>query len=274
MNDLTSQDPRTLIRQWMEQERGGESFPVPFDNVWAMAGYSRKSVALRHFPKLEEGIDFCTDRCKTTGRGRPRKVYRLTTDALKHFCMMAGTEQGRQIRQYFIEVEKAIAHEAEQAPSPYQGLDRAVMQELAKALGALTAVVNGLHQRLEQQEQRIDAIASMPSPPIRPALHRPLQITKTFAPPTVSLPPRPRAEEIRLLVNAYVASIDETHSGHTYAAAWRMLWADVESRLKFRLRSRAHHQGVSKLELVRRLGIEEPVFAIASELFRIGEDEA
>jgi len=27
------------------------------------------------------------------------------------------------------------------------------------------------------------------------------------------------------------------------------------------------------LELVRQLGLEEPVFAIASQLFRIGEDE-
>ena len=93
MDELTSQDPRSLIRQWMEQEQGGESFPVPFDNVWAMAGYSRKSVALRHFPKLEEGIDFSLILMPPDGPGRPRKIYRLSIVGFVKFLSESNTAQ-------------------------------------------------------------------------------------------------------------------------------------------------------------------------------------
>ncbi len=40
------------------------------------------------------------------GPGRPSKDFNLSIDFVKHLCMLARTEKGREIRNYFIEVEK------------------------------------------------------------------------------------------------------------------------------------------------------------------------
>jgi phage anti-repressor protein len=101
--DGTAQD---LIDNWLEQEEDGVQFPVDFDKAWQIAGYARKDVAKRRLAKLNEGIDFSTDKWKTPQGGRSRENINLTCDAFKHFCLLAETEEGSQIRQYFIECEK------------------------------------------------------------------------------------------------------------------------------------------------------------------------
>lgn len=97
---------QALIDRWLEQEQQGVKFPVDFETAWYIAGYARKDHAKRRLTKLVEGTDFSSDKGKTPQGGRSRDIIKLTCDAFKHFCLLAETEQGREIRQYFIECEK------------------------------------------------------------------------------------------------------------------------------------------------------------------------
>lgn len=106
-------DVSTLIEGWLKDEMEGVQFPVPFDLVWQMAGYSDKGKGKRALTKenssFVEGVDFAfTQKGKWSQEGRSSEIIMMTTDALKHFFMLARTEEGRQTRQYFIEVEKAF----------------------------------------------------------------------------------------------------------------------------------------------------------------------
>ena len=105
-NTKRPENIQALIDKWLEQERNGVRFPVDFDTAWHIAGYSKKANAKRKLTKLIEGSDFCSDVSKNPGRGRSSYSINLTCDALKHFCLLAETEEGRQIRDYFIECEK------------------------------------------------------------------------------------------------------------------------------------------------------------------------
>lgn len=81
-------------------------FPVDFDRAWKWVGYSTKASALR---ALEEhfvaGEDFSTTKGKSIGGRRPDQ-YALTTDCFKEFCMMAGTDKGKEVRKYYLDIER------------------------------------------------------------------------------------------------------------------------------------------------------------------------
>lgn len=62
------------------------------------------------FPRMceygfEEGIDFCSFLSESTG-GRPSTDHVLKLDMAKEIAMLQRNEMGRQIRQYFIDVER------------------------------------------------------------------------------------------------------------------------------------------------------------------------
>ena len=97
---------QALIKDWLQRERNGVKFPVPFDEAWKIAGYARKDSAKRYLPKSSHGEFFHVSEEKSGKRGRPKEVINLSCDGFKHLCLMADTEAGRQIRQYFIESEK------------------------------------------------------------------------------------------------------------------------------------------------------------------------
>ena len=100
-----NKDATTLLDEWLEAEQNGEQFPVPFDAAWQMAGYSTKASAKRALTDFVEGEDFSTMMLKSNG-GRASRVFNLTCDAFKSFCLMAKTDQGKMIRAYFIDDEK------------------------------------------------------------------------------------------------------------------------------------------------------------------------
>jgi len=96
----------TLAKQLTEST---EPFPVDFDEAWVWLDYSQKGHAKVSFQKasFQDGIDFLRKFEKSTG-GRPAEKIYLTTDALKHFAMMANTKKGHEVRQYMIEAEKTL----------------------------------------------------------------------------------------------------------------------------------------------------------------------
>jgi len=88
--------------------QSSDQYPVDFDDAWQWIGYSTKQKGLEMLQaNFEEGQDFLTLRLKSTG-GRPSQGYFLTVDCFKSFCMMAGTERGKEVRKYYIAVEKAL----------------------------------------------------------------------------------------------------------------------------------------------------------------------
>jgi hypothetical protein len=104
--EIVRQDWESRFKEWIEAEKAGEQFPVPFEMVWQIAGYSRKDAATRKLPKAAQGELFHLSVEKTGRRGRPKESIRLSCDGFKHFCLMAETPEGTEIRRYFIECEK------------------------------------------------------------------------------------------------------------------------------------------------------------------------
>jgi phage anti-repressor protein len=92
--------------------RSTDEFPVDFDEAWQWIGYGRKGAAKEAL--LNAGffvdIDFriFPNIRKNSKAGRPSEVIQLTIDCFKSFAMMAGTAQGRQVRQYFLKCERDL----------------------------------------------------------------------------------------------------------------------------------------------------------------------
>lgn len=89
-----------------------DPFPVDFDKAWKWIGYSRKDVAKK---ALED--NFCQNKdysllhphTEQKGRGGHNKeTIKLTQDCFKKFCMMAGTDRGKEVRDYFLECERKL----------------------------------------------------------------------------------------------------------------------------------------------------------------------
>lgn len=105
-----------LIDHWLTQEQNGIQYPVDFDVAWAIAGYSEKGKGKRRLVSksshLVENEDYIIEKGvftrsgKSALNGRSGDSIKMTCDAFKQFCLLAETDQGREIRQYFIECEK------------------------------------------------------------------------------------------------------------------------------------------------------------------------
>lgn len=100
-----------------------EPFPVNFDRAWKWLGFSRKDPAKRSLFECGfiEGIDFHisvesdnhTDLSPQEKAVRARKEHIfLTIDCFKTWGMMANTEQGKQVRKYFLQCEKVAKQKA------------------------------------------------------------------------------------------------------------------------------------------------------------------
>ncbi|QSJ20089.1 antA/AntB antirepressor family protein [Nostoc sp. UHCC 0702] len=84
-----------------------EQFPIDLDDAWQWLGYATKQKAEQKLKSsFEENTDFLTKRLKTSTNGRPRQCVMLSIDCFKSLGMMAGTEQGKAIRRYFLECER------------------------------------------------------------------------------------------------------------------------------------------------------------------------
>lgn len=100
---------------------------------------------------FKENQDFMifTDKPVKMGKGRPRRDYALTLDTAKHICMLSRCEKGRQLRQYFIEVEKQYRL-GYTAPAP-----QAANTEQQQIINAAIAAINNIAQVALQAIQSV-----------------------------------------------------------------------------------------------------------------------
>jgi anti-repressor protein len=95
-----------------------KEFSVDFDIAWQWIGYSRKSDAKELLEdRFDNGFDFCGEFRKNGKRGRPIEKIFLTIDCFKQFCMMAGTQKGKEVRRYFLNCESELKRRIEEERS-------------------------------------------------------------------------------------------------------------------------------------------------------------
>ena len=144
----------------------GNDYPVDFDEAWQWLGYATKQKAEKKLKQnFEEGIDFNlnqTVKVQTEGArqvSRPYTEIMLTVDCFKSLGMTAGTEQGKQIRKYFLECEK-VAKQKPDALTELQILARTVarMAEQEQKLLEQERRASEQQKQLEQAETRLTAI--------------------------------------------------------------------------------------------------------------------
>ncbi len=98
-----------------------EPYPVDFDRLWVWAGYSSKQKAKRKLSStLKKDLDYSTiwvnvRHSKGSGSSSTEQIY-LTVDAAKMFAMMAATEKGQEVREYFLNCEKVVKAIAQSQP--------------------------------------------------------------------------------------------------------------------------------------------------------------
>lgn len=134
----------------MVMVQSAEQFPVDFDNAWKWIGWKKKqdgkTVLLNNFL---EGEDFLRKGVKSPSGGRPKEFIVITVDCFKALGMMAGTEKGKEIRQYFLKCEKQVK---EVIPSQSEELEKLRLEvalsqsreRLAAATQTLESICPGL----------------------------------------------------------------------------------------------------------------------------------
>ena len=103
---------------------------------------------------FEEGKDFFPKMEESTG-GRPSKEFDISVDMAKEICMIQRSPEGRRIRQYFIELEKAWN-------TPEQIMARALKManQSIESLKQDNAILLEDNKRMRPKEIFADAVSS------------------------------------------------------------------------------------------------------------------
>jgi phage anti-repressor protein len=108
-SNIVQHDIASLLDGWIEAERNGVQFPVPFEAAWQIAGYSTKANAKREIKNIEtQNVSSKMMNVPSSNASGVTKLEDITlsVDGLKDFCLFSKTPEGRQVRKYFIEAEK------------------------------------------------------------------------------------------------------------------------------------------------------------------------
>lgn len=127
-----------------------EKYPVDFEIAWKVLGYSRKDSAKRKLTsyftqdtdyRLHSNVDSAPD----GGLTHREDIY-LTVECFKEMGMLAKSEEGKQIRKYFLQCE-AIAKQSvkiiPQLQQKFAHLNQ-VIEEQGKAIALLQSQVQNL----------------------------------------------------------------------------------------------------------------------------------
>ena len=94
---------------------------------------------------FEDGKDFSSKMSESTG-GRPSKEYDISIDMAKQICMIQRSPEGKEIRQYFLDLEKAWN-------TPEQIMARA-LKMADKTIEQLKTDNKALEQKIEQDKPK------------------------------------------------------------------------------------------------------------------------
>lgn len=87
-----------------------EEFPIALSDVWEWLGFSTKGNAQKALERLDlnEGEDFevVIQKDKNLSGGRPFTETKMTVDGFKMWAMSAQTVKGKEVRRYYLQVEK------------------------------------------------------------------------------------------------------------------------------------------------------------------------
>lgn len=146
LNDFSIELAQALVES-------GDQFPVDLNDAWQWCGYTDKRRAKEILEGyMVDGEDFSSFGQKDT-LGRPSEDIRLSVDGFKQLAMLARSEQGTEVRKYFIECER-IAKEKQSKPvSQFDVLKQmmALHEEQQSKLAQLSAAQ-------VEQERRIESI--------------------------------------------------------------------------------------------------------------------
>lgn len=134
-------------------------FKVEFDSLWQWCGYSTKANAKRTLENnFEEGFDFSSTLMKTSNgsMGRPSELIMLTVDCAKEFAMLAQTEQGKQVRRYFIQAEKQLRQLALPQLDPSVAALVATAQATLASITGLNNTVTTNTKLIKETNEKID----------------------------------------------------------------------------------------------------------------------
>ena len=121
-----------------------KSHPVDFDRAWKWLGYSTKASAKRILSAPELASEVHATRLPTPGGGNHREVITMTVDGFKRLGMMTMTTRGREVREYFLQIEKGV-HELKRAINT---------EEVALVPGAAAK-----RARMDVEEERAEQLA-------------------------------------------------------------------------------------------------------------------
>lgn len=147
--------------------QSGDHFPVDLAEAWEWLGYSRKDSAKRALLNagFVEDQDFhISVEATTTGISAivNEKVL-LSIECFKMWAMMAGTDQGRQVRLYFLECEKiarAITPVTHALPQTYiEALELLLASEKEKEALALENSMQAA--QIEELEEDVDRLSEL-----------------------------------------------------------------------------------------------------------------
>ncbi|SEI82818.1 anti-repressor protein [Azotobacter beijerinckii] len=110
-----------------------------------------------------DGEDFSPILAKSTG-GRPSQEYHLSIDMAKELAMVENNDQGRQVRRYFIAMERK-ARESRGATYLSVGQQLAIHRQVPKLLGLLKAETSpAIRQTLYAQLCQHCHLLAIPAP--------------------------------------------------------------------------------------------------------------
>jgi phage anti-repressor protein/phage antirepressor YoqD-like protein len=167
-------DPQAELKERFEEiVQTTEEFPVDFDQAWQWIGYSTKGNAKKILEEnFIKGVDFnLIKKNKVQIEGnreidRPYEAIFLTVDCFKSFCMMARTEKGKEVRKYYIQIEKSwntIKRITTGALQMCQERGNAARQYLPGPLEGIeigksrVQRINKLHRQINMLQQQIEA---------------------------------------------------------------------------------------------------------------------